>query len=178
MDAPTGGFKKPLNKDCYFFGSLDSLQGQKRSTVSSNPQGSLIGQDLVKRAFSTEAVMEAKETDSGDGKKVLASTLSEEEMMKMNFYSKFTPTSVSLSHFLDHSSGGGTIEDSFVFLRREIPVRLANMMMELEVWNNPISYKYCKNIWISVVTRGTPEPACLPRDHCPVWSELPRHPGF
>ena len=133
MDAPTGGFKKPLNKDCYFFGSLDSLQGQKRSTVSSNPQGSLIGQDLVKRAFSTEAVMEAKETDSGDGKKVLASTLSEEEMMKMNFYSKFTPTSVSLSHFLDHSSGGGTIEDSFVFLRREIPVRLANMMMELEV---------------------------------------------
>ena len=77
--------------------------------------------------------MEAKEADQGDRKKVLASTLNEEEMMKMNFYSKFTPTSVSLSHFLDHSSGGGTIEQSFVFLRREIPVRLANMMMELEV---------------------------------------------
>ena len=88
--------------------------------------------------------MEAKEVEQGDNKKILASTLSEEEMMKMNFYSKFTPTSVSLSHFLDHSSGGGTIEDSFVFLRREIPVRLSNMMMELEVGNINFCKKYYK----------------------------------
>ena len=132
MDSSTSGFKKPMSQDGYFFGSLDSLSGQQRANPTSNNR-SRISQEIVKRAFSTEAVMEAKEPDhQGDTKKVLASTLSEEEMMKMNFYSKFTPTSVSLSHFLDHSSGGGTIEDSFVFLRREIPVRLANMMMELE----------------------------------------------
>jgi len=133
VDSSTSGFRKPMSKDCHFFGSLDSLSGQKRSNPSSNNNRSRISQEIVKRAFSTEAVMEAKEVEQGDNKKILASTLSEEEMMKMNFYSKFTPTSVSLSHFLDHSSGGGTIEDSFVFLRREIPVRLSNMMMELEL---------------------------------------------
>ena len=65
--------------------------------------------------------------------RTISKTLKAEEIQKMEFYSKFTPTSVTLSHFLDHSSGGGTVEDSFLFLRREIPVRLSNMMMELEV---------------------------------------------
>ena len=71
--------------------------------------------------------------EEGTKRHIVSNTLNHEEMMKMDFYSKFTPTSVTLSHFLDHSSGGGSVEDSFVFLRREIPVRLANMMMELEV---------------------------------------------
>ena len=93
-----------------------------------------ISLEVIKRAFSTEAVELTKDSDSqASGERQLAKTLNSEELMKLDFYSKFTPTSVTLSHFLDHSSGGGTVEDSFLFLRREIPVRLANMMMELEV---------------------------------------------
>lgn len=63
----------------------------------------------------------------------VSNMLTSEETQKMEFYAKFTPTSVSLSHFLDQSGKG--VERSFLFLRREIPVRLANIMMELEVWN-------------------------------------------
>ena len=129
------------------FGSLDSLSAK----VSKGPRGnsnilqssSSISTEVLKRAFSTEFQVASKTSKTSKMSGVqevepprtrqLAQTLSAEEMMKMDFYSKFTPTSVTLSHFLDHSSGGGTVEDSFLFLRREIPVRLANIMMELEV---------------------------------------------
>lgn len=63
----------------------------------------------------------------------VANMLTFEQVKKMEFYSKFTPSSVSLSHFLDHGSDGKGVENSFLFLRREIPVRLANIMMELEL---------------------------------------------
>ena len=65
----------------------------------------------------------------------ISNMLTFEQIQKMEFYSKFTPTSVSLSHFLDHGADGKGVEKSFLFLRREIPVRLANIMMELEVCN-------------------------------------------
>jgi len=58
--------------------------------------------------------------------------MDETEIMKLTFYSKFSPTPVSLGHFLNHGSKG-SIEDSFLFLRREIPVRLAQIMMELQL---------------------------------------------
>ena len=126
------------------FGSLDSLSAK----VPKGPRGnsnilqssSSISTEVLKRAFSTEFQVASKTSKTSGVQEVeppstrqLAQTLNAEEMMKMDFYSKFTPTSVTLSHFLDHSSGGGTVEDSFLFLRREIPVRLANIMMELEV---------------------------------------------
>ena len=126
------------------FGSLDSLSAK----VPKGPRGnsnilqssSSISTEVLKRAFSTEFQVASKTSKMSGVQEVepprtrqLAQTLNAEEMMKMDFYSKFTPTSVTLSHFLDHSSGGGTVEDSFLFLRREIPVRLANIMMELEV---------------------------------------------
>ena len=81
-----------------------------------------------------DSKMEQKvDIEVSNADKCISKTLNPEEIKTMEFYSKFSPTSVTLSHFLDHSSGGGTVEDSFLFLRREIPVRLANMMMELEV---------------------------------------------
>ena len=125
------------------FGSLDSLSAKvpKGPRGKSNIlQSSSISTEVLKRAFSTEFQVASKTSKMSGVQEVepprtrqLAQTLNAEEMMKMDFYSKFTPTSVTLSHFLDHSSGGGTVEDSFLFLRREIPVRLANIMMELEV---------------------------------------------
>ena len=63
--------------------------------------------------------------------------------MKVDNFSKYTPTSVSLSHFLDHGSGGGSIEESYLFLRKEIPVRLSNIMKEFEVDH----YFYLRNIY-------------------------------
>jgi len=65
--------------------------------------------------------------------RMLANSLDTDQLRKLEFYSKFTPTSVSLSHFMDHQASGGGVEQSFLFLRREIPVRLANIMMELEL---------------------------------------------
>jgi len=59
--------------------------------------------------------------------------LSREEALKLDFYSKFTPTSVSLSHFLEHNADANAVEKSFLFLRREVPVRLSNIMKELEL---------------------------------------------
>ena len=125
------------------FGSLDSLSAKvpKGPRGKSNIlQSSSISTEVLKRAFSTEFQVASKTSKMSGVQEVepprtrqLAQSLNAEEMMKMDFYSKFTPTSVTLSHFLDHSSGGGTVEDSFLFLRREIPVRLANIMMELEV---------------------------------------------
>ena len=126
-----------MSKESQFFGSLDSVYSRsKSSSVSSAHDHGFINVtehlDILRRAFSTE-VMEKHHGEEGTKRHIVSNTLNHEEMMKMDFYSKFTPTSVTLSHFLDHSSGGGSVEDSFVFLRREIPVRLANMMMELEV---------------------------------------------
>ena len=90
------------------------------------------------RGFSSSFT--ASGQDSGiepqvEERRQVASMLTFEQVQKMEFYSKFTPTSVSLSHFLDHAADDKKgIENSFLFLRREIPVRLANIMMELEVF--------------------------------------------
>jgi len=61
--------------------------------------------------------------------------LSDEEVGKLEFYSKFTPTSISLGNFLQYGSKSNRkgLETSFLFLKREIPVRLANIMMELQL---------------------------------------------
>ena len=77
--------------------------------------------------------MEASVELEGEERRQVKNMLSFEQVQKMEFYSKFTPTSVSLSHFLDHGADGKGVEKSYLFLRREIPVRLANIMMELEV---------------------------------------------
>ena len=109
--------------------------------------------------------METKvDIEVSNADKAIAKTLNSEEIKTMEFYSKFSPTSVTLSHFLDHSSGGGSVEDSFLFLRREIPVRLANMMMELEVMRKCVSIAFLTLSWpsssgLSVSHLGTAFPA-------------------
>ena len=145
VDKSTCGFKKPLSKEGsqQFFGSLDSVYSKSLSGTDHHSMTPSISLEVIRRAFSTEAVELTRDNDTqASGQKQLAKTLNSEELMKLDFYSKFTPTSVTLSHFLDHSSGGGTVEDSFLFLRREIPVRLANMMMELEVSSRSFNSGY------------------------------------
>ena len=121
-----------------FFGSVENLCNRSRSGGFLTPLPRNAISKNVQRKFSTVHKVDTKisqkvDIEVSNADRSISKTLNSEEMMKMEFYSKFSPTSVTLSHFLDHSSGGGTVEDSFLFLRREIPVRLANMMMELEV---------------------------------------------
>jgi pyruvate dehydrogenase kinase 2/3/4 len=133
---------EPLgNVDCttmrQFFGSMETLCNRNRSGGFLTPLPRNAISKSAGRKFSTVHKVDNKMSQRVDIEvsnmdRSISKTLNQEEMMKMEFYSKFSPTSVTLSHFLDHSSGGGTVEDSFLFLRREIPVRLANMMMELE----------------------------------------------
>ena len=123
-----------------FFGSMETLCNRNRSGgfLTPLPRNSI--SKSAGRKFSTVHKVDTKmsmsqkvDIEVSNADRSISKTLNPSEMMKMEFYSKFSPTSVTLSHFLDHSSGGGCVEDSFLFLRREIPVRLANMMMELEV---------------------------------------------
>jgi len=120
-----------------FFKSVDTLSTRHCAGGFLTPLPKASFSKKIARNFSTihkvDSKMETKvEIEVSNTEKAIAKTLNPEEIKTMEFYSKFSPTSVTLSHFLDHSSGGGTVEDSFLFLRREIPVRLANMMMELE----------------------------------------------
>lgn len=65
----------------------------------------------------------------------LGCRLSKEEVGKLEFYSRFTPTSISLGNFLEHrpNDNQNSLETAFNFLKREIPVRLANIMMEIQL---------------------------------------------
>ena len=127
-----------------FFGSMETLCNRNRSGGFLTPLPRNAISKSAGRKFSTVHKVDNKMSQRVDIEvsnmdRSISKTLNQEEMMKMEFYSKFSPTSVTLSHFLDHSSGGGTVEDSFLFLRREIPVRLANMMMELEAGPRVVS---------------------------------------
>lgn len=47
-------------------------------------------------------------------------------------YSRYSPAPISIKHLLDHGKKSDT-RGSFLFLRKEIPTRLANMIMELKL---------------------------------------------
>jgi len=59
--------------------------------------------------------------------------MSPQNIKDLERYSAYTPNSLSLSHFLTNSQPQHCLEvkHSFIYLRREILVRLANIMMEL-----------------------------------------------
>merc|ERR1712096_241953 len=124
-------------------GSCDSLMSRSCTSGSLlSPRPRTMIRDLsprpaLSRAFSGSATLANSVTRpvevQEEGRKLVSNMLTFKQIQKMEFYSKFTPTSVSLSHFLDHGADGKGVEKSFLFLRREIPVRLANIMMELEL---------------------------------------------
>ncbi|XP_022069290.1 pyruvate dehydrogenase kinase, isozyme 4 isoform X1 [Acanthochromis polyacanthus] len=47
-------------------------------------------------------------------------------------FSKFSPSPLSIKQFLDFGSANACEKTSFVFLRQELPVRLANIMKEID----------------------------------------------
>uniref|UniRef100_A0A673Y907 Protein-serine/threonine kinase n=1 Tax=Salmo trutta TaxID=8032 RepID=A0A673Y907_SALTR len=52
----------------------------------------------------------------------------------IDYYSRFSPSPLSMKQFLDFGSGENACErTSFTFLRQELPVRLANIMKEIKL---------------------------------------------
>uniref|UniRef100_A0A8C9VCJ8 Protein-serine/threonine kinase n=1 Tax=Scleropages formosus TaxID=113540 RepID=A0A8C9VCJ8_SCLFO len=51
----------------------------------------------------------------------------------VDFYSRFSPSPLSIKQFLDFGSENACERTSFLFLRQELPVRLANIMKEINL---------------------------------------------
>ncbi|CAL8343421.1 unnamed protein product [Boreogadus saida] len=51
----------------------------------------------------------------------------------IDYYSKFSPSPLSMKQFLDFGSENACERTSFAFLRHEVPVRLANIMKEINL---------------------------------------------
>ncbi|XP_012691962.1 pyruvate dehydrogenase (acetyl-transferring) kinase isozyme 1, mitochondrial [Clupea harengus] len=52
---------------------------------------------------------------------------------QVDYYSRFSPSPLSMKQFLDFGSENACEKTSFVFLRQELPVRLANVMKEINL---------------------------------------------
>ncbi|XP_030065996.1 pyruvate dehydrogenase (acetyl-transferring) kinase isozyme 1, mitochondrial isoform X2 [Microcaecilia unicolor] len=52
---------------------------------------------------------------------------------EVDFYSRFSPSPLSMKQFLDFGSVNACERTSFMFLRQELPVRLANIMKEINL---------------------------------------------
>lgn len=65
----------------------------------------------------------------------------------LDIYSRYNPAPISIKHLLDHGRSADTA-DSFLYLRKEIPTRLANMIMELKLLPNSLmEQRECKEIY-------------------------------
>ncbi|CAG2224764.1 unnamed protein product [Mytilus edulis] len=56
----------------------------------------------------------------------------------VDVYSHYCPQPLSMQRFIDFGTKTGTEQSSFEFLRRELPVRLANIMMEMNQLPEPL----------------------------------------
>ncbi|XP_051992470.1 pyruvate dehydrogenase (acetyl-transferring) kinase isozyme 2, mitochondrial-like [Xyrauchen texanus] len=52
--------------------------------------------------------------------------------MQVDRFSKFSPSPLSMKQFIDFGSANACEKTSFIFLRQELPVRLANIMKEID----------------------------------------------
>lgn len=65
-------------------------------------------------------------------KKETKRLLDSKTVLSLDTYSRYSPAPISIQHLLDHGRKSDT-GGSFLFLRKEIPTRLANMIMELKL---------------------------------------------
>ncbi|KAG5850363.1 hypothetical protein ANANG_G00081550 [Anguilla anguilla] len=59
--------------------------------------------------------------------------LSKNTTPKIEYYSKFSPSPLSIKQFLDFGRDNACEKTSYMFLRKELPVRLANTMREVNL---------------------------------------------
>eukprot|EP00088_Acartia_fossae_P012458 TRINITY_DN16423_c0_g1_i2.p1 TRINITY_DN16423_c0_g1~~TRINITY_DN16423_c0_g1_i2.p1 ORF type:complete len:452 (-),score=78.00 TRINITY_DN16423_c0_g1_i2:1181-2536(-) len=73
--------------------------------------------------------------------------LDRETLHNLDVYSRYNPAPISIKHLLEHGRSAGTA-DSFLFLRKEIPTRLANMIMELRLLPSSLmEQRECQEIY-------------------------------
>lgn len=65
-------------------------------------------------------------------RKLTKKLLDSNTLHHLDIYSRYNPGPISIQHLLDHGRAADT-GASFLFLRKEIPTRLANMIMELQL---------------------------------------------
>ena len=53
-------------------------------------------------------------------------------MKMLEHYAQYNPSALTIQQFLEFGQSG-TEEESFIFLRKEIPVRLSNIMKEINL---------------------------------------------
>ena len=83
------------------------------------------------RFYSTAASSSSSSSDSSDG-----TFITSEDYPNLNrnleTYSRYQPCPISIAHFLEFGRNA-SLQSSFMFLRREVPVRIANIMKELQL---------------------------------------------
>ena len=67
-----------------------------------------------------------------DNSKNMDNILNSDTLMKMHQYSRYAPAPISIKNLLEHGQNSTSL-DSFLFMRKEIPTRLANMIMEIKL---------------------------------------------
>jgi len=92
-----------------------------RTLVRGNRQGLLLN---LSRAGSSGTVYETT--------KITSKMLDAETSYMLDRYSRYSPAPISIKHLLEHGKTNDNL-GSFHFLKKEIPTRLANMIMELKL---------------------------------------------
>jgi pyruvate dehydrogenase kinase 2/3/4 len=78
--------------------------------------------------------------------------LDADTLYQLDKYSKYSPAPISIKHLLDHGKASDA-KGSFNFLKREIPTRLANMIMELRLLPpDLLSQKECTEVLNDYIT--------------------------
>ena len=62
-------------------------------------------------------------------------SVDEKTVSRLIQFSEMTPSAISVQELINHGKRGA-VEESFTFLQKELPVRLANMIMELQYMPN------------------------------------------
>ena len=69
---------------------------------------------------------------SGLRMRMIEKLLDSRSLQMLNFYSEFNPRPITIKQFLEFGRTA-TEEESFNFLRKEMPVRLSNIMKEMNL---------------------------------------------
>ena len=78
-------------------------------------------------------------------------------------YSTYQPTPVSIQHFINFAKNAST-ETSFAFLKHELPVRLANIMKELQLLPHQLHETHACKIVVDDYAQSFRD--LLPFEHC------------
>merc|ERR1712227_989526 len=104
-------------------GSLNLVSSMRRLSLSLSSQMVSV---MVRRLLPSPARCYHSKVD------YTGSSMDANTAFQLDRYSKYIPASISIKHLLDHGKTANQL-GSYVFLKKEIPTRLANMIKELQL---------------------------------------------